>query len=103
MLSMKMIPSRELSARPGAVWADLEAEGVVVITRDGQPMGIITPTSASTLLEDMQNIAFAKARRAAQELRSAAVANGTANMSAGEIEAEILLARKERWIGRRRK
>ena len=98
-----MIPSRELSARPGAVWADLETESVIVITRDGQPMGIITPTSASTLLEDMQSIAFAKARRAVQELRSAAVANGTSALSFGEVEAEILLARKDRRIGRKRK
>ncbi|MCK9588795.1 MAG: hypothetical protein M0Q93_05445 [Terrimicrobiaceae bacterium] len=64
MLSMKMIASRELSARPGSVWADLALEGAVVVTRDGLPMGIITPASPATLLEDMQEIAFAKARHA---------------------------------------
>ncbi len=53
---MKLIASRELSARPGAVWADLEVDGAVVITRDGLPVGIIPPTSPATLREDMQEI-----------------------------------------------
>jgi len=99
MFSMKMIPSRELSARPGAVWADLEAEGAVVITRDGQPMGIITPTSPDTLLEDMQEIVFAKARRAVTGLRQAAAGNGTDGLSMEEIDAEIRLARKKTKSG----
>jgi hypothetical protein len=43
--------------------------------------------------------AFAKARRALQEMRSAAVANGTAAMPTREIDAEILLVRKKCRIG----
>lgn len=101
MLSMKMIASRELSARPGAVWADLVAEGAVVITRDGQPMGIITPTSSATLVEDMQEIAFAKARHAVAGLRQSASANGTDQMSLEEIDAEIRACRKERKATKR--
>jgi len=96
VLSMKMIASRELSARPGAVWADLEVEGAVVVTRDGLPMGIITPTSPATLLEDMQEITFAKARHAVAGLRQSAAANGTDQMSMEEIDAEIRACRKER-------
>jgi predicted nucleic acid-binding protein len=33
------------------VWAELKAGGAVVVTRDGLPMGIITPTSPATLLK----------------------------------------------------
>ena len=96
-----MIASRELSARPGAVWADLEAAGAVVVTRDGLPMGIITPTSPATLLEDMQEIAFAKARHAVASIRQAAAANGTDQMSLAEIDAEIRASRKGRKSAQR--
>jgi len=93
---MKMIASRELSSRPGAVWADLASQGAVVVTRDGLPLGIITPTSPETLLEDMQEIVFAKARRAVSSIREAAAANGTRDMGMAQIDAEIRRARKDR-------
>ncbi len=96
MLSMKMIASRELSARPGAVWSDLAEDGAVVVTRDGTPVGIITPTSPGTLLEDMQEIIFTKARHAVRAIREAAAENGTAEMTAEQIDEEIRLARKAR-------
>lgn len=93
-----MIASRELSARPGAVWADLKLEGAVVVTRDGLPVGIITPTSPATLLEDMQEIAFAKARHAVAAIRQSAAANGTDGMGMQEIDAEIRASRKARMV-----
>lgn len=98
---MKMIASRELSARPGAVWAELQEEGAVVVTRDGLPMGIITPTSPATLLDDMQEIAFSKARHAVSGIRQAAAANGKDRMSMSDIDAEIRACRKER-VARKR-
>lgn len=94
-----MIASRELSARPGEVWKDLAREGAVVITRDGMPVGIITPTSESTLLEDMQELVFSKARHAVSAIRAAAVEAGTDQMSAQEIDAEIRATRKARRRG----
>lgn len=96
-----MIASRELSARPGAVWADLEAEGALVITRDGLPMGIITPTSPATLLEDMQEIVFTKARHAVTGIRQDAASNGTAQLSMNEIDAEIRASRKAGTVRKR--
>jgi len=93
---MKMIASRELSARPGAVWSDLAEDGAVVVTRDGTPMGIITPTSPATLLEDMQEIIFAKARHAVRAIREAAAESGTAKMTTEQVEEEIRLTRKSR-------
>lgn len=98
---MKMIASRELSARPGAVWADLEVEGALVVTRDGQPMGIITPTSPATLLEDMQEIAFSKARHAVAGIRQSAAVNGTDRLSMEDIDAEIRASRRRRKVRKR--
>ncbi len=58
-------------------------------------MAIITPTSPATLLEDMQEIAFAKARRALSGLRQSAAACGTDQMTMEIIDAEIQSYRKQ--------
>ena len=91
---MQMIPCRELSAKPGAVLSKVAAEGTLVVTRDGRPMAILTPTSAETLVEDLQEIAFSKARRGVRNLRSSAAATGVSSMPPEEIEREIQAARK---------
>ena len=69
---MKMIASRMLAASPGKVWEDLEREGAVVITKDGVPRSIMVPTSDATLLEDVRELVFARARKAVQAVRSRA-------------------------------
>ena len=91
-----MIPSRTLAARPGKVWEDLEREGAVVITKDGVPRSIMVPTSDATLLEDIQELVFARARRAVREIRSQARAAGTDALTSADIEQEIKEARRTR-------
>lgn len=93
---MQMIASRELSAQPGKVWTKVAKEGSIVVTRDGQPVGIILPTSSGTLLEDMQEVAFARARRAVNRLRASATASGVSDLSLKEIDAEIRKTRRTR-------
>ena len=92
---MKMIPSRTLAVRPRAVWDDLEREGAVVITKDGLPRGIMVPTSDATLLEDIQELVFARARRAVREIRSQARAAGS-EVTGAVIEQEIREVRRSR-------
>jgi len=91
-----MIASREMAAKPAAVWESLQDEGAVVVTRNGQPEGVFFATSSETWLEDIQDVLFARARRAASTMRRAAVQSGAAKMSEAEIDAEILAARSER-------
>lgn len=93
---MQMVASRELTSKPTAVWSKVAAQGAVVVTRDGLPMGIITPTSPETLIEDMQEIAYSRARRAVSRMRTTATERGKASMSFNDIEAEIRRARKSR-------
>ena len=69
---MKMIASRQLAASPGSVWRDLDKEGAVVITKDGMPRSIMVPTSDATLVEDIQDLVFSRARRAVHAIRAAA-------------------------------
>lgn len=93
---MKIIASRELSARPGAVWEMLSEDGTVVVTRDGVPLGILSPTSPETLVEDVSDTAFLRARRAVSQIRQDAAASGRAEMTLDEINEEIRQARAAR-------
>jgi len=89
-----MIASRELSSKPGTVLSKVATEGAMVVTRDGRPMAILTPTSAESLVEDLQEIAFSQARRAVRNMRAAADKVGVSLMSFEEIETEIQAVRK---------
>ena len=93
---MKTIASRTLAASPGQVWAALEREGALVVTKDSVPRSIMVPTSDATLVEDIQEIVFARARRAVREIRTRAAETGAADMSQADIEREIEAARQAR-------
>ena len=93
---MRTIASRVLAARPGKVFEALEREGAVVITKDGLPRSIMVPTSDATLLEDVQELVFARARRAVRAIRARALETGTRVLTPSEIEAEIGAARRAR-------
>ena len=85
-----------LAARPGKVWADLEKEGALVITKDGVPRSIMTPTSDATRLDDVQGIVFARARKAVREIRKHAAETGTAALAPSDIDQEIAASRQAR-------
>ena len=92
---MKMIPSRTLATRPQEVWEDLEREGAVVITEHGVPRSIMVPTSAATLIEDIQELVFTRARRAVRQIRARARTAGS-DMTRPDIEREIKEGRRSR-------
>ena len=93
---MKMIASREMAARPSAIWKVLKKEGAVVVTKNGQPEGLFLATSAETWLEDVQDVVFARAGRATRLMRRAACQSGTDAIGMEEITAEIADDRAER-------
>ena len=90
-----MIPARMLAARPQVVWEDLEPHGAIVITEDGLPRSIMVPTSGATLLEDIQDIVYARARRAVLEIRAQARA-ASGNVTSADIEVETREVRRTR-------
>ena len=71
-----MIASREMAAKPAAIWKALKEEGAVVVTKNGQPEGVFLATSAETWLEDVQDVVFARARRATRQVRRSAAGTG---------------------------
>jgi hypothetical protein len=83
-----------LAARPGRVFDHLEREGAVVITKDGVPRSIMVPTSDATLLEDVQELVFARARKAVRAIRVRAAETGADALAPSEIEREIKAARR---------
>ena len=85
---------RVLAASPGRVWKDLDREGVIVITKDGVPRSIMVPTSDATLLEDMQELVFARARKAVRTIRTQARDQGSDGLTRAEIDREIKAARR---------
>jgi hypothetical protein len=93
---MKTMASRVLAANPGRVWEALEREGAIVITKDGVPRSIMLPTSDATLLEDVGDLVFARARRAVRAIRTRAAATGAAALTGAQIEREIKAARRAR-------
>lgn len=93
---MKLIASREMATKPAAIWKTLKKEGAVVVTRNGQPEGVFISTSGETWLEDIQEIVFARARKAAKEMRMAAAKSGAAELTIDDIDAEIKATRAKR-------
>jgi len=83
-----------LAARPGRVFQHLERDGAVVITKDGVPRSIMVPTSDATLLEDVQELVFARARKAVRAIRVRAAETGADALTPSEIEREIAAARR---------
>jgi len=90
----KTIASRVLAASPGKVWEDLEREGAIVITKDGVPRSIMVPTSDATLLEDIQELGFARARKAVRAIRVRAADTGGDALTGADIDREIKAARR---------
>jgi len=93
---MKMVATRELAANSGRVMEELEKEGMLVITKDGKPRSILLSTTDATLMEDLRDCLYARARRNLNKARAAASAVGTSELSMEEIDAEIQAARANR-------
>lgn len=93
---MKMIATRELAANSGRVMKELEREGVLVITKDGKPRSILLTTSEETLMEDLRDCLYTRARRDLMKAQAAAARTGSAEISMVEIDAEIRAARTAR-------
>jgi hypothetical protein len=91
-----MIATRELAANSGQVMKKLDEEGVLVITKDGEPRSILLTTSAATLIEDLRDCLYVRARRDLMKAQMAAGETGSAGLSMEEIDVEIRATRAAR-------
>ena len=74
------------------MWADLDWEGAVKNTKDGAPRSVMIPASRATL----QEVVFARAGKAIQEIRKQAAESGAAALTPADIDQEIAASRRER-------
>ena len=61
-------------------------------TKDGAPRSIEIPASSATL----QEVVFARAGKAIQEIRKQAAESGAAALTCADIDQEIAASRRER-------
>jgi antitoxin (DNA-binding transcriptional repressor) of toxin-antitoxin stability system len=87
---------RELREHASQIWRDLSGEGEIVVTLNGKPVGVITPTGADSLDADLRALRRARAVQAVAGMQAHAVRKGLDRLSQEEIEAEIEHSRRSR-------
>jgi len=93
---MDFITVREFRTEPGKVWEKLEAEGELVVTKNGKPFALLTATQPNTLEEDLRSLRQTRLTRIIVEMQSRSAERGLDKMTVAEIDAEIAASRAER-------
>jgi len=91
---MRFVSVRELRGRSAAIWRDLQDEGELIITSNGKPIAILSPTSEDTVEESLRAIRRARASQAVSRIQRESVSSGRSSISAEEIESEIKQTRE---------
>lgn len=92
---MRFVSVRELRGRFGSIWDDLRREGELVITSNGKPIAILSPTEDDQVEDSLRAIRRARASMAVSRLQQRSVESGRSEMSADEIQEEIAAARQD--------
>jgi len=93
---MKLIGTKELAASPRKALRQAVRDGSVVITENGHPRALLTPTTDETFLEDAREQVRSRARRAVSEIRAEAARRGLDRLAMRDIDREIAATRKAR-------
>lgn len=89
---MNFYTVRDLRTASKDIWANLSADGEVVITNNGRPTAIMLDVADGDFEETLRAVRQAKAMLAFNSMRSRAAEQGF--MSDEDIEAEIAAARR---------
>ena len=74
----------------------LGKEDKIILTRNGKPSALMLYIDEDILESTLQDLRRVRAKRDLFDLQMQAIKNGTSEMTMDEINAEIMLARKER-------
>jgi antitoxin (DNA-binding transcriptional repressor) of toxin-antitoxin stability system len=91
---MRFLSVRELRGKSAAIWKELQRDGEMIITSNGKPIAILSPTSEDRVEESVRAIRRARASAAVSRMQRQSVLNGRNTISADAIEAEIIEARE---------
>ena len=92
---MRFVSIRELRNQPGAVWAKLGREDMV-LTSNGKPVGVLVGVEEDDLELTLDTLRQCRASLAVSRMRKMAAETGTHKMSRQEIEREIRAVRSRR-------
>jgi len=92
---MKFITVRDFRTSPAQIWKQLPLEHEMIITNNGKPIALLTPISDKDFEETIKTIRKAKAIQAVKMMQEISQKRGNSNMSAQDIEKEIVESRKD--------
>jgi prevent-host-death family protein len=92
---MKFITVRDLRTSPAQVWKQLSDEQELVITNNGKPIALLTPTSDTDLEDNLAAVRRARAISAVSKMQKLSKQKGTSTLSQDEINKEISATRKD--------
>jgi len=93
---MKFFPASALRTETKELWQALDRDEDIILTTNGRPRALVIDIPGGDLEMSLKMLSSARAMLALQQIRTAAIANGTADMSMAYIDAEIATARAER-------
>lgn len=95
-MKTKWLASRELSACPGRVLAEVSRAGRILVTANGKPKAIMIATSEETFARDLEMLDRVALAKSVEAIRADSVRQRTDTLGEQEIEKEIAAARAER-------
>ena len=93
---MSTISVSELKKKPAKQWLKSASKGDLVITSKGQSVAVLLRIAAASVESTRSLMRSVRALQAQTALQQAAVANGTADFSMSDIDAEIAATRRAR-------
>ena len=93
---MNFVSVRELRGKSAAVWDALATEGDLVVTSNGKPIAILSPTTGETLEASLRALRQARAQLAIAAMQARARDSGVDRMTLEQVNVEIAAARSQR-------
>ena len=93
---MSTISVSELKKQPAKQWLKSASKDDLVVTSKGQPVAVLLRIASASVDSTRALLRSVRALQAQSALQQAAVAEGTADLSLSEIEAQIAASRRAR-------
>ena len=93
---MEFVSVSELRNRSPDVWRSLARKQDLVVTSNGNPIDVLSATTAATLEASLAALRQARAQVAVTAMQRRAAETGADRMTLDEVNAEIAAARRTR-------
>ena len=93
---MSTISVSELKKQPAKQWLKSASKDDLVVTSKGQPVAVLLRIASASVDSTRALLRSVRALQAQSALQQAAVAEGTADLSLSEIDAQIAASRRAR-------